>query len=144
MVKLTNTADRRDKAHLHRKAIRHELEPMLGNQRIRLNCFITITDEQYKAAEALITRWVNDGIVEVVRESTYRRVPGETPNKDTFVKVPETAPVAAPEPVVAKPADPPPAPEPPKEDPLPPPPPPPAPSAPLMQETGKRGKKSLF
>ncbi len=66
MIRIKNTAEDRTKSLLHRTAAKFELEPMLGDQRIRLRSYIDITEEHYERVKHIVAPWVAAGMVEVL------------------------------------------------------------------------------
>ncbi len=65
MIRIKNTADDRTKVLLHRTATRFELEPVLGDKRIRLRSYLDITEEHYARLKSMVDGWVKNGMVEV-------------------------------------------------------------------------------
>lgn len=66
-VRIKNTADDRTKHLLHRTASRFELEPILGDKRIRLGTYIDVDDEYYERVKHLVAPWIKNGMVEVFK-----------------------------------------------------------------------------
>lgn len=66
-IRIKNTAEDYSKSLLHRTAPKFELEPMLGDKRIRLRSFIDITDEHYEKVKHIVAPWVKAGMVEVIQ-----------------------------------------------------------------------------
>ncbi len=66
MIRIKNTAEDRTKSLLHRTAAKFELEPMLGDQRIRLRSHIDITEEHYERVKHIVAPWIAAGMVEVI------------------------------------------------------------------------------
>lgn len=66
-VRIKNTADDRTKHLLHRTSTRFELEPILGDKRIRLGTFIDVDDEYYERVKHLVAPWIKNGMVEVFK-----------------------------------------------------------------------------
>lgn len=102
MIRIKNTAEDRSKSLLHRTASKFEIEPMLGDQRIRLRSHLDITEEYYERVKHLVAPWIAAGMVEVINLDTQQTivpalaldVPKEGPSE--VIEPPVEAPVAAP------------------------------------------------
>jgi hypothetical protein len=107
MWKITNTANDRSKAELHRTASKFTYEPSIGGVRLRLGETIEMDDEHFEENRSLLEGWQAKGMVD------FERVGGE-PAKAEGEQKPEEKTEDPPQ-GEAPPADAPPADAPPEE-----------------------------
>ncbi len=65
-VQIKNTANDRNKAHLHRVASKITYEPSIGGVRLRLGETMTITDDQYDRLKDMLKGWEAKGMIEIL------------------------------------------------------------------------------
>ena len=87
--RVTNTTMDRTKTHIHRRAPKLIMEPVVGGNRLGMGKSCEITDAQYEQTKALLTEWESCGMVEI------KKIGEDTPKKEakekSFVLSPETA-----------------------------------------------------
>ena len=73
MWKVTNTANDRSKADLHRIATKFTYEPSIGGLRLRLGESMELDDAHFATVRAQLEGWKGKGIVD------FERIGGEAP-----------------------------------------------------------------